>query len=75
MPNAQLFDKPLSREPNCPMCQARMKVLRTVAGRPGFEHWTLRCENCGLVHVAQGAANPVNSEARGGSGSEPKPLL
>lgn len=73
MPNAQLFDKPSSREPRCPMCQARMKVLRTVAGRPGFEHWTVRCENCGLVHEAQGAADPVNSEAR--SQSEPKLLL
>jgi hypothetical protein len=65
MTDAQLTDKPSSREtlPRCPMCQARMKVLRVVPGRPGFEHWTLRCRTCGLVNEAQTSADPINSEA------------
>jgi uncharacterized Zn finger protein len=65
MPDAQSVNKPSPREtlPRCPMCQAHMKVLHVVTGRPGFEHWTLRCETCGLVHETQTAADPINSEA------------
>jgi hypothetical protein len=56
MPYTQLTRKLPSREmvqPRCPICQVRMKRLRAVAGRPGFEHWTLRCTECGLIHEAQ----------------------
>jgi tRNA(Ile2) C34 agmatinyltransferase TiaS len=57
MPHSQFSSKlSSSREtvqPLCPKCQARMKRLRAVPGRPGFEHWTLRCAKCGLIHEAQ----------------------
>ena len=35
------------------MCEARMDVLRVVAGRVGFEHRTLRCTKCSLICEAQ----------------------
>jgi len=52
-----------------------MEVLRVVPGRPGFEHWTLRCRKCGLVHEAQAPAAPINFEALGWCGGELKPPL
>jgi uncharacterized Zn finger protein len=76
MPDAQLTNKLSPREtvrPRCPMCQARMEVLHVVQGRPGFEHWTLRCRKCGLVHEAQAAADPISSEVLGWFGGELKP--
>jgi hypothetical protein len=42
-------------------------------GRPGFEHWTLRCTECGVVHEAQAAADPINPEVLGWLGGELKP--
>lgn len=65
MLDPQITNKPSPHEtrPRCPMCQARMKVLRVVPGRPGFAHLTLRCRTCGLVHEAQTSADPINSEA------------
>ena len=66
MPVAQLTNKFSVRETQrhrCPMCRAHMEVLRVVSGRPGFEHRTLRCAKCGLVHEAQAAADPINSES------------
>jgi len=46
------------RRPRCPRCQARVTVQRTVASRPGFEHWTLRCTKCGHIHEAQVNVDP-----------------
>jgi uncharacterized Zn finger protein len=66
MSDAQLNYKHSARETQrhcCPMCRAHMEVLRVVTGRPGFEHRTLRCTKCGLVHEAQAAADPINSES------------
>jgi len=42
-----------------------MEVLRTAAARSGFEHWTLRCTKCGLIHEAQVNADPMKSDAAG----------
>jgi hypothetical protein len=39
-------------------CQARMTVQFTIASRPGFEHWTLRCTKCGHIHEAQVHIDP-----------------
>jgi hypothetical protein len=76
MPHKRLTSKLPSREtvqPACPMCQARMKRLHAVAGRPGFEHWTLRCTECGLIHEAQVAAAPIAPETSTWSGDELRP--
>jgi uncharacterized Zn finger protein len=69
MPLTQLTYKLSLREalrPRCSMCRARMEVLRVVPGRPGFEHWTIRCRRCGLIHEAQAPADPIHSDALGG---------
>jgi len=54
-----------AQRPRCPRCQARMTVQRTVASRPGFEHWTLRCKKCGTIHEAQVHVDPMKSDAQG----------
>jgi DNA-directed RNA polymerase subunit RPC12/RpoP len=52
-------DRPaVGNRPRCPRCQARVTVQRTVASRPGFEHWTLRCAKCGHIHEAQVKVDP-----------------
>jgi transcription elongation factor Elf1 len=51
--------------PHCPKCQSRTEVQRMSAARSGFEHWTLRCTKCGLIHEAQVNADPTRSEAQG----------
>lgn len=51
--------------PRCPQCNARTLLQRSTAGRPGFEHWTLRCTKCGHIHEAQVAADPMTSDANG----------
>ena len=43
----------VTQRPRCPRCQARMAVQRAIPARAGFEHWTLRCMNCGHIHEAQ----------------------
>jgi hypothetical protein len=42
-----------------------MEVQRITAVRSGFEHWTLRCIKCGLIHEAQVNADPMKSDAVG----------
>jgi uncharacterized Zn finger protein len=62
MADAQFSNKLSSGEAErlrCPMCQADMEVLHLVPGRPGYEHWTLRCTECGLIHEAQAAAAAI----------------
>ena len=54
-----------AQRPRCPRCQARMTVQRTVASRPDFEHWTLRCMKCGTIHEAQVHIDPMKSDALG----------
>ena len=45
--------------PRCPKCQSRTEVQHIAAARTGFEHWTLRCTRCSLIHEAQISADPV----------------
>jgi uncharacterized Zn finger protein len=42
-----------------------MEVQRITAARSGFEHWTLRCIKCGLIHEAQVNTDPMKSDAIG----------
>jgi hypothetical protein len=42
-----------------------MEVQRITAARSGFEHWTLRCIKCRLIHEAQVNADPMKSDAIG----------
>jgi uncharacterized Zn finger protein len=35
------------------------------SARSGFEHWTLRCTECGLIHQAQVTADLMKSDAIG----------
>jgi tRNA(Ile2) C34 agmatinyltransferase TiaS len=66
MPDAQMTNRLSPRQtvrPRCPLCRARMEIQRVALGRPGFEHWTLRCTKCGLIHEAQANADPLKSEA------------
>ena len=51
--------------PRCPKCQSRMEVQRITTARPGFEYWTLRCVECGLINEAQVSADPMKSDAAG----------
>lgn len=55
----------LAVRPRCPKCQSRTEVQRISAARSGFEHWTLRCTQCGLIHETQVDIDPMTSEARG----------
>jgi hypothetical protein len=42
-----------------------MEVQRITTARPGFEYWTLRCVECGLINEAQVSADPMKSDAAG----------
>jgi uncharacterized Zn finger protein len=56
--------------PRCPKCQSRAEVQHIAAARTGFEHWTLRCTSCGLIHEAQVSVDPMKSDAVGGEHSD-----
>jgi uncharacterized Zn finger protein len=36
---------------NCPDCDAQLTILRIISGRGGAEYWTLRCTECGGIHL------------------------
>ena len=36
---------------NCPDCSARLAILRIITGRGGAEYWTMRCTECGGIHL------------------------
>jgi uncharacterized Zn finger protein len=36
---------------NCPECDGDLAVLRVIAGRAGCEYWTMRCSDCGGIHL------------------------
>jgi uncharacterized Zn finger protein len=36
---------------NCPDCTASLAVLRVIPGRAGAEYWTMRCTDCGGIHL------------------------
>ena len=76
MPDAQITGQLSPRHtvrPRCPQCQARVAVQHVVPGRPGFEHWTLKCTKCGLIHEVQVSADPLKSEAMGWLDGDLKP--
>jgi len=35
----------------CPDCEGELAILRIIAGRGGAEYWTMRCTECGGVHL------------------------
>jgi hypothetical protein len=51
--------------PRCPKCQSRMEVQHITSARSRFEHWTLRCTKCRLIHEAQVNAGAMMSDAIG----------
>ncbi|MDF0578499.1 MULTISPECIES: hypothetical protein [Bradyrhizobium] len=36
---------------NCPECDSDLTVLRVIGGRAGCEYWTMRCTDCGGIHL------------------------
>ena len=36
---------------NCPECDGDLTVLRVIGGRAGCEYWTMRCTECGSIHL------------------------
>ena len=36
---------------NCPECDGELAVLRVIGGRAGSEYWTMRCTDCGGIHL------------------------
>ena len=47
-----------------------MEIQHITSARSGFEHWTLRCTKCGLIHEAQVNADPMKSDAIGWAQSD-----
>jgi uncharacterized Zn finger protein len=35
----------------CPECDGDLAVLRVIGGRAGCEYWTMRCTDCGGIHL------------------------
>ncbi|MBR0708682.1 hypothetical protein [Bradyrhizobium liaoningense] len=35
----------------CPDCGGDLTVLRVIGGRAGCEYWTMRCTDCGGIHL------------------------
>jgi hypothetical protein len=35
----------------CGECDGDLTVLRVIGGRDGCEYWTMRCTNCGGIHL------------------------
>ena len=35
----------------CPECNGELAVLRVISGRAGCEYWTMRCADCGGIHL------------------------
>ena len=36
---------------NCPQCDGDLAVLRVIGSRTGCEYWTMRCTDCGGIHL------------------------
>ena len=36
---------------DCPHCDGPLAVLRVISGRGGCEYWTMRCTQCGGIHL------------------------
>ncbi|WP_426411573.1 hypothetical protein [Bradyrhizobium ganzhouense] len=35
----------------CPECDGDLTVLRVIGGHAGCEYWTMRCTDCGGIHL------------------------
>lgn len=35
----------------CLECDGELTVLRVIGGRAGCEYWTMRCADCGGIHL------------------------
>jgi hypothetical protein len=46
----------------CGRCQGPTKVQRITPARTGFEHWTLRCTECGHINQMQVVSGPSKSD-------------
>jgi hypothetical protein len=55
-----------------PNGQSRREIKRITAARTGFEHWTLRCIKCGLIHEPQVSADPMKSVSNGWEARRPE---
>jgi transposase-like protein len=64
-PQTPTLSPRMAARPRCPKCQSRTEVQRIGAARSGFEHWTLRCSKCRLIHEAQVNSDPMKSDTRG----------
>jgi uncharacterized Zn finger protein len=42
---------PATVRSNCPDCDAELAILRIIPGRGGSEYWTMRCTDCGGIHL------------------------
>jgi hypothetical protein len=41
----------LTARSHCPDCDAELAVLRVIAGRAASQYWTMRCTECGGIHL------------------------
>jgi hypothetical protein len=48
-PLARSYDRSVMSE--CPECTGELAVLRVIGGRAGCEYWTMRCTDCGGIHL------------------------
>jgi uncharacterized Zn finger protein len=64
-PQASKLSPRVAERPRCPKCQSRMEIQHITSARSGFEHWTLRCTKCGLIHETQVNADPMKSDVIG----------
>jgi hypothetical protein len=48
---------------HCPDCTAPLAVLRVIPGRAGAEYWTMRCTDCGGIHldIVKPASTPLTA--------------
>lgn len=53
---------------HCPDCNGDLAVLRVIGGRAGCEYWTMRCTDCGGLHL-----DILEPQARLGDGEDPLP--
>jgi uncharacterized Zn finger protein len=51
--DAQPPARPLVRSvlSKCPECDGDLTVIRVIGGRAGCEYWTMRCTDCGSIHL------------------------
>jgi hypothetical protein len=67
----------------CPDCEGALAVLRIIPGRVKLEtkpesrseYWTLRCTNCGGIHLDILTASPGLSEHHAESGADESPAV